>query len=168
MEARSVIAIVRALEEARVKFLVVGGLAVAAHGYVRLTLDVDLVVGFEPENVHRAFAALREAGYQPYAPVTADQFADATRRQEWREEKNMRALMFWSDAHRRTRVDVFIYEPFDFGLEWAVHQRKEILPGLAAPVVGVPSLLSMKREASRPKDLEDIRMLEKAWPEHAL
>lgn len=167
MEARSVIAIIRALEEAEVQFLVVGGLAVAAHGYVRLTLDVDLVIGFELGNLHRAFAALREAGYQPYAPVTADQFADANRRKGWREEKNMHALMFWSDEHRRTRVDVFIYEPFDFESEWAEHERKDVLPGLSAPVVGVPSLLSMKREASRPKDVEDIRMLEKAWPEHA-
>jgi len=47
-------------------------------------------------------------------PITAEQFADPALRQQWREEKRMLVLKFWSDAHRETPVDVFIYEPFDF------------------------------------------------------
>ncbi len=168
MEARSVIAIARALDEANVKFLVVGGLAVNAHGHLRLTLDVDLVIGLERENILRGLAALRSVGYRPYAPVTDEDFADPAKRELWRREKNMRALMLWSDEHRRTRVDVFVYEPFNFEAEWASHQQKEIVPGLEAPVVSVPALLAMKRAAARPKDLEDLRMLELAYPEYAV
>ena len=37
-------AVCRALNDASVRFLVAGGLAVNAHGYLRLTYDVDLVV----------------------------------------------------------------------------------------------------------------------------
>ena len=44
MEVLSVEAIVRALNTAKAKYLVVGGLAVNAHGFVRLTRDVDLVL----------------------------------------------------------------------------------------------------------------------------
>jgi len=44
MEVRSVEAIVRALNTAEVEYLIVGGLAVNAHGFVRLTRDVDLVL----------------------------------------------------------------------------------------------------------------------------
>lgn len=50
MEVRSIEAIVRALNLAKVKYLNVGGLAVNAHGYERLTRDADLVIGLEPDN----------------------------------------------------------------------------------------------------------------------
>lgn len=54
MEVRSIETIVKALNDAAVQYLVVGGLAVNAHGYERLTVDVDLVVGLQPENIVRA------------------------------------------------------------------------------------------------------------------
>ena len=43
MEKRSVEAIIRALNAASARYLVAGGLAVVAHGYVRFTADVDLI-----------------------------------------------------------------------------------------------------------------------------
>jgi hypothetical protein len=49
-EIRSVEAIVAALSSSQVKYVVVGGLAVIAYGYERLTKDVDLVIGLEPDN----------------------------------------------------------------------------------------------------------------------
>lgn len=58
MEVRSVEAIVRALNEAQVRYLIVGGIAVNAHGFVRLTVDVDLVIGLERENIVRGLNAL--------------------------------------------------------------------------------------------------------------
>lgn len=48
MEVRSVEAIVRALNTADVQYLIVDELEVNAHGYERLTRDVDLVIGLEP------------------------------------------------------------------------------------------------------------------------
>ncbi len=42
MKLASLEAIVRALNEGSVRYLIAGGLAVNAHGYVRLTQDVDL------------------------------------------------------------------------------------------------------------------------------
>ena len=44
-------AICIALNDAGVRFLVAGGLAVNAHGYLRLTYDVDLVVQLDRENI---------------------------------------------------------------------------------------------------------------------
>ena len=53
-----------------------GGLAVNAHGVVRLTHDVDLVIQLVPESIRRAFDALLSIGYRPSVPVTAEQFSD--------------------------------------------------------------------------------------------
>ena len=53
MEVRSVEAVVRALNDAGAEYLIVGGLAVNAHGFVRLTRDVDLVLRLGSENADR-------------------------------------------------------------------------------------------------------------------
>jgi hypothetical protein len=92
MEVRSVEAIVRALNDAGVKYLIVGGIAVNAHGYERLTVDVDLVIGLEPDNVVRGLRALEQIGYYFSIPVTPEEFADSKLRQEWQAEKGMVVL----------------------------------------------------------------------------
>ena len=65
MEARSVEAIIRTLNGWGVRYLVAGGLAVVAHGFVRFTADVDLIVDLDPDNVRRAMTALAKLGYRP-------------------------------------------------------------------------------------------------------
>lgn len=161
MEVRSVEAIVRALNSADVQYLIVGGLAVNAHGYERLTQDVDVVIRLMPQNVVNGLRALGDIGYQMPVPVTPEQFADSGNREAWRKEKNMTVLRLWSDLHRRTPVDVFVYEPFHFADEYAAANWEEIAPELKAPVVRCKTLMAMKRVAARPQDLADIAELEK-------
>ena len=50
MKLASLEAIVRSLNEGNVRYLIAGGLAVNAHGYIRLTQDVDLVIALDPAN----------------------------------------------------------------------------------------------------------------------
>lgn len=159
MEVRSIETIARALHEARVEYLVVGGVAVNAHGFARLTRDVDLVIGLEPRNAIAGLRALLGAGWQLAIPEPPEAFADAATRERWRRDKNMIVLKLWSDAHRRTPVDVFVYEPFDFAAEYARAPRFEIHPGLEIPVVTLATLLAMKRAADRPQDRIDIEEL---------
>lgn len=52
--------LVHALETAGVRYLVAGGLAVNAHGYLRFTRDVDVVLQLSPENIQAAFSALAQ------------------------------------------------------------------------------------------------------------
>jgi predicted nucleotidyltransferase len=164
MEVRSVEAIVKALNDADVKYLIVGGVAVVAHGYERLTVDVDLVIGLQPENIVRALRVLRSAGWQMGIPVTPEDFADPKVRERWRKEKNMVVLKLWSDLHRRTPVDVFVYEPFDFKKEFARAKWEAVAGRVLAPVVCYKTLLAMKRQAGRGKDLLDIEALKKLNP----
>jgi hypothetical protein len=114
MRLSSFEAIAKALDTGGVRYLVAGGLAVNAHGYLRFTKDLDLVVQLVPDNVMRAFAALEGLGYRPAVPVTAGQFADTGTREGWIRDKGMKVLQFWSDAHRETPIDMFVSEPFDF------------------------------------------------------
>ncbi len=133
MKVASVEAIVRALNEHGVRFLVVGGIAVNAHGYGRTTFDLDLVIQLSPENIRRAFAAFSILGYTPLVPLTADDFSEASNRARWKREKGMFVLQFHSDLHRQTRVDVFVEEPFDFDVEYTAAFQGEIAPELLVP-----------------------------------
>jgi uncharacterized protein (DUF1330 family) len=64
--------VLAALERAGVRYLVVGGVAVVLHGFLRTTADLDLVIQLDPANVRRALDALTDLGYQPRAPVPAE------------------------------------------------------------------------------------------------
>lgn len=159
MKLASLKSIVRALNDAEARYLIVGGLAVTAHGYGRATFDVDLVIQLKPENVERAMKAFTLLGYRPVAPVSPRDFADETMRQTWISEKNMTVFSLQSDRHWETPIDLFVTEPFDFDAEYRAALIGEILPGLSARFVRLETLLKMKAETGREKDREDIRQL---------
>ena len=159
MKLASFEAIVRAFEEAGVRYLVAGGLAVNAHGHLRFTHDIDLVIQLSPRNVVSAFRALASLGYQPRVPVTAEQFANEAVRRQWIVEKGMMVLNFHSDRHRETPIDVFVTEPFDFDSEYQAAPNQEFGPGLFVRFVSIPTLIAMKNVANRPIDGDDIQHL---------
>ncbi len=156
MKLASFEAIVRTLNEASVRYLVVGGLAVNAHGYGRSTFDVDLVIQLIPENIERAFKALAAIDYKPQQPIAATDFSNSETRDGWRRDKGMLVLKFWSDHHRETPLDVFVHEPFDFNHECEQAFHQDFGEGLSVPFVRLETLEAMKREAGRPKDLADL------------
>lgn len=161
MEVRSIDTIVKVLNEAKVEYLIVGGLAVNAHGYKRLTDDVDLVIGLEPSNIIGGLNALFSVGYHMAIPVTPEDFADAEKRETWRKDKNMIVLKLWSDEHRRTPIDVFVYEPFDFHRAYSSAQWLPLGTNLQVPIVDFETLVRMKEAAGRPQDLADISELKR-------
>lgn len=159
MKLSSLEKIVSALHEAQVRYLVVGGLAVAAHGHGRATFDIDLVVQLHPDNAQRAISALGTLGYRPTAPVPASQFADPEKRAVWIREKNMVVFQLHSDHHPETQIDLFVSEPFDFDSEYDQAMIGEILPDLPVRFVRLDTLVRMKEAVGRAKDLEDVRQL---------
>lgn len=159
MKARSVDAILKSMNSRRVRYLIVGGLAVNAHGVLRLTLDLDLVVQLEPVNIRNAFAALATLGYRPTVPVTVDGFADRKTREGWIRDKGMMVLQFFSDAHRETTVDVFVKEPFGFATEYKKALVRPLTSKQKVRFVSLPTLLKMKQVAGRTRDLADIEDL---------
>ena len=159
MKLASFEAIARALESAGVRYLVAGGLAVAAHGYLRFTKDADLVIQFDAENIHRAFAALASLGYRPLVPIKAEQFSDTATREGWIREKGMQVLQFWSEAHRETPVDIFVTDPFPFDDEYSRALVKPLNGDIPVRFVSIPTLIRMKEVADRPQDRIDIEYL---------
>ena len=159
MKLASFEAIVRALNEAGVRYLIAGGLAVNAHGFLRFTKDADFVIQLIPDNVRRVFTALGTLGYKPLAPVTAEQFADPATREGWIRDKNMQVLQLWSDQHRETSIDIFVHEPFPFDEEYAKALIKPLYGTIEVRFVSIPTLITMKEAAGREQDKIDIEHL---------
>jgi hypothetical protein len=159
MKLASIEAIFRALNETSVRYLVAGGLAVNAHGYLRFTKDADFVIQLIPDNIKRAFAALETLGYKPLVPITADQFADRSTREGWIRDKGMQVLQLWSDRHRETPIDIFVHEPFPFDEEFSNALVKPLYGSIEVRFVSIPTLIRMKEAAGREQDRIDIAHL---------
>lgn len=165
MTLDSLVAVLRALDGAGVRFLIAGGVAVNLHGYVRATQDLDLVVGLDSGNAASAMRALRDLGYRPQVPVAIEDFADPATRHHWTEDKHMQVFALVSDTYPDTTVDVFVAEPFDFDAEHAAADVYEIATDLRVRVVRPETLIAMKRAAGRPRDLDDVEHLEQVLAE---
>ena len=161
MTRSSVEAIIQALNGARVRYLIVGGLAVVAHGHVRFTADVDLVLDLDEKNLRRALATFENLGFRPRAPVPLEDFADAEIREGWIRDKGLTVLSIFSDLHPFTEVDLFVADPLGFDEAYLQRATFEISPGVEAAFVSIDDLILMKKAAGRPQDLSDLEQLEK-------
>jgi len=150
--------VLAALNEARVRYLIVGGVAVVLHGHLRTTADLDLVLQLERTNVLRALESLERLGYAPRAPVPAQHFADPKHREAWAREKNMTVFSLWSSRFPTLEIDLFLREPFDFD---AVFDRSVTvrLQHADAPVIARADLIELKQSTGRPRDLQDVKAL---------
>jgi hypothetical protein len=150
-----------ALDRAGARYLVVGGLAVLAHGFLRMTLDVDLVLDLVSPHPKPALDAFRKLELQPLVPVRLEEFADSEKRREWVRDKHARVFQLWSERHPTLRVDLFLESPFEFESAYRHRYRASIARDLEVSFVSLEDLLAMKRAAGRPQDLADIDRLEK-------
>ena len=142
-----------ALHEAGVHYAVVGGYAVALHGAVRGTVDIDLAVPWTERSLVLAEAALDGIGLISALPVGAREvFAF---RDEYVRNRKLIAWTFHNPDDPLEQVDIVI----NFDLTGKRTRRVELASG-PVNVLSLPDLIAMKRESSRPQDIEDIRALE--------
>ncbi len=148
-----------ALNRAEVRYLVVGGVAVVLHGYLRTTRDLDLVVQLGTENLKKALEALKNLGFEPAVPVPIEAFANPVARDSWIRDKNLLVFSLWHPQRPGFQVDLFAEEPFDFEETYSRALRVP-LDSTTAMVVSAHDLIALKRRAGRPQDLADIDALE--------
>ncbi|MFN7974150.1 MAG: DUF6036 family nucleotidyltransferase [Acidobacteriota bacterium] len=151
--------ILAALDRGDVRYILVGGVAVVLHGHARLTADVDMVIDLDPAEARKAIAALVDLGMRARAPVDPFRFADPAERARWITEKGMKVFSFWDPARPITEVDIFAESPIPFDELWARSIRLPVGP-LTVRVAAIEDLLTMKRQAGRPKDQSDVAALE--------
>jgi len=142
------------LEQNGVRYAIVGGYAVALHGAVRGTMDVDIVINWDLSSLRRTEKALQVIDLVSRLPVNAEdifQFRD-----EYVRNRNLVAWNFHNPADLSQQVDIII----TYDLKGNSRSRKYSDAGIIQ-VLGMEELIGMKRESGRPQDLEDVKALEK-------
>lgn len=152
--------LLQSLTDEKVQFVLVGGLAVQLHGYLRSTFDIDLVLAMDDANLSRFIDVAKRFGLTPVIPVPIDSLRNASQIDQWHREKGMLAFGLREPQAGGSVVDVLVRPevPFEKLLIDAVSGE---LFGRQVLIASIDSLLLMKRVANRPKDLLDIAALEK-------
>ena len=148
----------KALNKARVKYVVAGGTAVVLYGYIRLTQDLDLIVFLEDKNLKKFYETLKTINYWPKVPVTKEQFSGHQQRKQWKKEKGMIVFSFVYRHPPFNLIDMFVDEPIKFK---ELYKKKKVIrvEGIRIPLIAIDHLLKLKKNAGRSKDLDDIVQL---------
>jgi len=146
--------ICHALEQQGVRYAIVGGYAVALHGAVRGTMDVDIAINWNLNSLRKAEEAMKEIGLVSRLPVSAREIFQF--REEYINNRNLVAWNFYNPADASQQVDIII----TYDLKGKGLQRLDTRSG-TLQILGLAELIQMKRESGRPQDIEDVKALEK-------
>lgn len=138
--------LLRCLTARRVRFLVVGGYAMAVAGVARATLDLDVFVEPTAANAERLAGVFKEFGYSSLARLAPAYFSKA---------KQMAVI-----GREPLQVDfITSIDGLSFREGWL--SRTEVtVDGAVIPFLGFDALLKNKRAAGRAKDRGDVAALE--------
>ncbi|MDO9400068.1 MAG: hypothetical protein Q7T46_01160 [Polaromonas sp.] len=157
---KSIPDILRALTDADVRFVLVGGFAVQLHGFVRTTIDLDLVLAMEDDNLSKFITVAKQFGLAPIIPVNIDSLKNAQQIDQWHREKGMLAFALREPQVAGSVIDVLVRPEVLFDKLQAEAVTVHLFDR-AVKIASIDHLLFMKRIANRPKDRIDIEALEK-------
>ena len=95
-----------ALDKAEVPYAVVGGYAVALHGAIRGTVDVDVVIQWSLKNLQNTENAFKQIGLVSLIPITAETLFHF--REEYIQNRNLIAWNFYDPSNPLNQVDIII------------------------------------------------------------
>jgi hypothetical protein len=151
----------RALEKEGVRYLVVGGVAVNLHGAERMTMDVDIMLAQDADNLRRFLAAIQPLGLRPANPlVTLEQFCDAATVEDWVTQKHLLAFQLRPASGSGPSVDILVKPAVPFEAAYARRVRMNA-EDLEVSVAAAPDLIALKSGTGREIDRADIRALQR-------
>ena len=143
-----------ALESAGVRYALVGGFAVALHGAVRGTVDVDVILAWDARSLRAAEEALKGIGLVSRLPITADEVFQF--RDEYIRNRSLIAWNFYNPKDLTEQLDIVISTDLKGKRVEKIRTGEGTLRVLARK-----DLIAMKRASGRPQDLADVAALEK-------
>ncbi len=135
----------RALSDEKVRFILVGAYALAAHGYPRATMDIDIWIMPSPENADAVLRALKRFG-TPLQNLT-------------KEDLLKEGIIFQVGVAPR-RIDIITEAS---GLRFESTYRNSIpvnIEGIEVRIPSIDDLIVNKKATGRTKDLADAEALE--------
>ena len=144
-------------QKKKVRYVVVGGIALNLHGSLRNTGDLDILVEMSDKNLEKIVTILKKHGYHVRQPVDPLRIADQKTREDWIHHKHMKAFNFYKDRELK-EVDIIIDSPVSFEegrkkMQWIKVGR------LSLPLLSIDHLIKMKKGTGRAVDQLDVAEL---------
>jgi predicted nucleotidyltransferase len=136
--------LLKSLKGHKVKFVIIGATAFPVHGYSRATLDIDIFIRPEISNAEKTLSALEEFGYD-VTDITVDELLT--------KKILIRQYLVETDIHPYVKG-------VSFDTVWK-NRVKAKFGETFAWFASLDDLIKMKRAAGRPKDLEDLKYLQR-------
>ena len=154
------LSIFKELNKNKIKYIVVGGMAVNFLGVPRVTYDIDLLMDLKDRNLKRFLKLLKSWGFKPKVPVDIMDFANKEKREGWVKHKNMKAFNLVNPDWAISEIGVIINTPVDYR-KAAENLRYFRAQDIAIPTISINDLIKMKKESNRLQDKKDIEHLKK-------
>ena len=146
--------VIQALNKQKIRYAVVGGLAVNLHGATRGTLGMDLITELTLKNLKSLEACMKKLGLRPKLPISAEDLYHY--RQEYIDKRNLVAWSFVASDNPSQVIDIVItHDLCEF--ETTVIRAGNV----PFTVINKNALIDMKMQSGRKQDLEDIKALKK-------
>jgi hypothetical protein len=145
------------LRAAGIRYAIAGAYAVALHGAVRGTINVDVVLHWTRGTLARTEAALNGIGLVSRLPVSARNIFEF--RDEYLKNRDLAAWNFYNPDDPSEQVDIVI--TYDLTAKQGKRIKGVKLPSGPVQVLSLKDLIGMKRTSRRPQDIEDVRALER-------
>lgn len=152
-------AVLTALADADVRFVVCGGVACILHGVARATHDLDVRVPLDDDALRRLVHVARTLNLAPRIPEPLEALLDPTRRRAWIEDE--RAMVYTlRDPTGTFALDVFLRYPVAFDALWA-DAAHVVVDGRTVRISSIIHLIEANRAVQPPRkqDLRDIEDL---------
>lgn len=142
--------VIDSFESHKLKYALVGGYALALHGLVRATMDVDFVLTLRQTDFETAEKALAQIGLQSRLPIRAQDVIKM--RKEYIENRNLIAWSFVGYKNPSRQVDILITQDLK-----NTETDRISIGGRKIVVASLKEILKMKEEVGRPQDLIDVQ-----------
>jgi hypothetical protein len=144
--------ILKDLDKEKVHYAIVGGYAVALHGVVRATMDLDLIINIDLKSFEKLEKIMKKHNLTSRLPVSAKDVYNF--REEYIKKRNLVAWSFTNFKKPSEIIDVIITHD--------LKKMKTLIKDLGSQkikLLSIEDLIEMKKESGRPQDIEDIKAL---------
>ena len=105
--------ILKDFQKEKVRYILVGGIAVNLLGFPRTTADLDILVEMKDENIAKIVKILKKRGYCVKQPVDPMLIADRKTREDWIKNKFLKAFNFYKYDELK-EVDIILESPVPY------------------------------------------------------
>jgi len=144
--------VIDSLEKYKVDYAIAGGYAVALHGAVRGTVDIDFVIKLSKQSFIRTEKALNEIGLYSRLPVSNEEVFNF--REEYIKNRNMISWNFINPDNPAESVDIIITEDLRH-----MKIKRIKINNKSIKLLSIEDLIKMKEKSERTQDIEDIKAL---------